>query len=209
MPKRRLYRMFFFLFHFMLLSMGCDVAENQWNNLTNSGSGSSSGSSSGTKTSSQELPAHGQETVNLLARSPFKGRDLDPAFWTNMEAYCKAGPTQLIIGDMTLIPPRMEQAGFSGPVNQLYYALASTYAGFNWAPEDATSQVLSDNRSQIDAWWARYVQAVIQIMQKAPQTTAVVIVNDGPDRLGSRLGNETYKNMAAVRDRVRLGEVIP
>jgi hypothetical protein len=209
MPKKRFYQMFFFLFHFMLLSLGCDVAQNQWSSLTNSGSGSSSGSSSGTKTSSQDLQAHGQETVNLLARSPFKGRDLDPAFWTNLEAYCKAGPTQLVIADMDLIPSRMEQAGFSAPVNQLYYALASTYAGMNWSPGDATSQVLSENRAQIDAWWARYVQAAIQVMQKAPQTTAVVIVNDGPDRLGVRLGNETYKNMAAVRDRVRLGDVIP
>jgi hypothetical protein len=208
MPKRKLYRLFFFLFNLMILSMGCDTAKDQWNNLTNSGSGSSSGSSSGSKTSSQEVPAHDQATVNLLERSPFKGKNLDTAFWSNMEAYCKAGPTQLIIGDMNYVPSQMERAGFSAPVNQLYYALASTYAGFNWQPGDATSQVLSDNRGEIDAWWSRYVQAVIQIMQKAPRTTAVVITNDGPDRLGSRLGDETYKNMAAVRDRVQLGNVI-
>jgi hypothetical protein len=208
MPKRKPYRLFFFLFNLMILSMGCDAAKDQWNNLTNSGSGSSSGSSSGSNTSSQEVPAHGQATVNLLERSPFKGKNLDTAFWSNMEAYCKAGPTQLIVADMNNIPSQMERAGFSAPVNQLYYALASTYAGFNWQPGDASSQVLSDSRGEIDAWWSRYVQAVIQIMQKAPKTTAVVIINDGPDRLGSRLGVETYKNMAAIRDRVQLGDVI-
>jgi hypothetical protein len=206
MAKKKLYQLIFFLFNLMILSTGCD----SWNNLTNSGSSSSS-SSSGSKTSSQEVAAssHGQATVNLLERSPFTGRSIDAAFWANMEAYCKAGPTQLIVADMDKIPPQMERAGFSAPVNQLYYALASTYAGFNWQPGDSTSQVLSDNRGAIDAWWDGYVRAIVQIMQKAPQTTAVVIINDGPDRLGSRLGYETYKNMSSVQSRVRLGDVIP
>jgi hypothetical protein len=203
MAKKKLYQLFFFLFNLMILSTGCDT----FNNLTNSGSGS--GSNSGSKTSSQEVttPAHGQATVNLLDRSPFTGRSLDTAFWSNMEAYCKAGPTQLIVADMDKIPYQMERAGFSAPVNQLYYALASTYAGFNWQPGDATSQVLSDNRGAMDVWWDNYVRAIVQLLQKAPQTTAVVITNDGPDRLGSRLGYETFKNMAAVQSRVRLGDV--
>jgi hypothetical protein len=203
MPKKNFYRFFFFLFQFLILSTGCDVVQN-W---TNSGSGSSSGSS--TKATSQEVPAHDQATVNLLSRSPFKGKDLDPAFWADMEAYCKGGPTQLIVADMDRIPSQMERAGFSAPENQLYYALASTYAGMNWSPGDETSRVLSDQRGQIDSWWARYIQAIVQIMQKAPKTTAIVIVNDGPDRLGSRLGYETYKNFSSVQSRVRLGDVIP
>lgn len=203
MTKKRLIRLRFSPLLFTLLLFGCDAVENQWNNLTNSGSGSSSGP----KVTSQEVPAHGQVTVNLLERAPFKGRELDPAFWNNMESYCKAGPTQLIIADMNLIPSQMNRAGFSAPENQLYYALASTYAGMNWSPGDATSQVLSDNRDQIDAWWSRYIQAVVQVMQKAPRTTAVVIINDGPDRCGSRLASPTYQNMGSVKNRVQMGNV--
>ena len=202
MPKNILSKLRFSPLLFILLILllfGCGNFETTQTTKSGSGSGAAS----------QEVPAHGQATVNLLERAPFKGRDLDPTFWNNMEAYCKAGPTQLIIADMNLIPSQMNRAGFSAPENQLYYALASTYAGMNWSPGDATSQVLSDNRDQIDAWWSRYIQAVVRTMQKAPQTTAVVIINDGPDRLGSRLGNETYKNMGAVISRVRMGDTIP
>jgi len=207
MTKKKIGWLLLFLSYLILLLIGCDFMDNQWKNITNSGSGSSSGS--GSKVTSQDVPSHGQETVNLLRRTPFKGQSLDPAFWSNMEAYCKAGPTQLIIADMDLIPSQMTRAGFSAPENQLYYALASTYAGMNWAPGDATSQVLSDNRDQIDAWWSRYIQAVVQVMQKAPRTTAIIIINDGSDRLGSRLGNEIYKNMASVISRVQMGNTIP
>lgn len=194
-----------YLSFMMLLVSGCDILD--WDKITNSGSGSTSTSTS--KSSSPSTPSHGQATVNLLERTLFTGQQLDTAAWTSLEDYCKAGPTQLIIADMDLIPSQMNRAGFSGPENQLYYVLASTYAGMNWSPEDATSQVLSDKRDQINAWWSRYIQAVVSLMLKAPQTTAIVIKNDGTDRLGSRLGNETYKNMGAVISRVQMGSTIP
>jgi hypothetical protein len=207
MPKKKLYRLLFFLFQFVLLSMGCDAAKDQWNNLTSSGSGS--GTSSSSQTTSQEVPAHGQETVNLLEKSPFKGKELDPAFWSNMEAYCKAGPTKLIIADMNLVPSQMSRAGFTARWAAQCYALATTYMGWNWNPgDDPDGQFLYENREQMYAWWARYVQAVVNLMKKAPKTTAVIIINDGPDRLGSRLGDATMRDMTAVQDRVTLGDVI-
>jgi hypothetical protein len=207
MPKKKIHRLFFFLFQFALLSMGCDTAKDQWNSLTNSGSGSSSNTSSSSQTS-QEIPAHSQATVNLLEKSPFKGKELDPSFWSNMEAYCKAGPTRLIIADMNLVPNQMTRAGFEGRWAAQCYALATTYAGLPWNPNDAETQALWNAQDQINAWWSRYVQKIVQIMEKTPQTTAVIIVNDGYDRLGFRLGDATLRNMASVQNRVSLGDVI-
>ena len=46
-------------------------------------------------------------------------------------------------------------------------------------------------------------------MQKAPQTTAVVIANDGFDRLGFRLGPPTYRAMGSVGGRVQMGSIFP
>jgi hypothetical protein len=196
MAKKNLIRMGLSLSLLMGLLIGCEV------NQTKSSGGSSS-------SSTQNQPAHGQATVNLLQQDVFRGTDLNTTYWTYLEGYCKAGPTQLIIADMNLIPSQMDRAGFSAPENQQYYALASTYAGFNWIPGDATSQALSDSRDQMYAWWNRYIQEVVKVMQKAPQTTAIIIVNDGPDRLGARLGPAVHDNMGSVLNRVQLGDVIP
>lgn len=196
----------------MLFITGCDY----WNNLTNSGSGSSSGSSSSTNSSSttnttKTEPPHGPATVNLLEKSPFNGDNLDPTFWSNLEAYCKAGPTQLIIADMDRIPSQMSRAGFGGRWTLQCYALGSTIAGMNWSPKpgDAEGEEMWRARGQIDAWWSRYIDAVVQVMQKAPQTTAVIIVNDGFDKLGIRLGPATYRAMGPVQSRVQVGSMDP
>ena len=189
-----------FMSLFMLLSFGCSYLEKE---ETKSGS---SGSSS---TTEQEQP-HGQVTVNLLERTPFRGQDLDPEFWTKMEAYCKAGPTQLIVADMNLVPNQMTRAGFVARWAAQCYALATTYAGYDWAPDarDPQSVALWNARPQMEAWWHRYVLAVIKVMQNAPQTTALIIINDAPDRLGYRLGVATYKTMEPVRGRVTIGNTI-
>jgi hypothetical protein len=171
---------------------------------------SSGGSSSNSGTPSQEQPTHGQVTVNLLQQSVFSGTSLNSTYWNYLENYCKAGPTQLIMVDLDYLPTVMRQAGFPGSDNQLYYATASTYAGLNWYPgDDSESQYLSNHRQEIEDMWVHYVQKVIQVMQSAPQTTAVVITNDGPDRLGARLGPAIYNDMGAVITRVQLGDIIP
>lgn len=199
----------------MLFSAGCDY----WNNLTNSGSGSSSGSSSSASTNSSSpnttttntAPAHGPATVNILEKSPFNGADLNPAYWSELEAYCKAGPTQLIIADMNRVTSQMTRAGFPGRWTVQCYALGSTVAGWDWSPKpgDEEGAALKRVRGQIAAWWSRYIQAVVQVMQKAPQTTAVIIVNDGFDKLGIRLGPATYKAMGPVQNRVQVGHMDP
>jgi len=210
MQKTKLTWLLLPLLLLMLPATGCQY----WDNLTNSGGGSSSNSNasatSGSGTTTQtEQPAHGPATVNLMEQSPFNGQNLDSAYWSKLEGYCKAGPTQLLIADMNLVPGQMSRAGFNGRWTAQMWVLASTVAGMNWSPIDGETQALSNVRGQIDSWWGRYLQAIIQVMQKAPQTTAVVIVNDGFDRLGYRLGPATYRAMGSVGGRVQMGSVIP
>jgi hypothetical protein len=207
MTKKKLIRLLFPLLLLILSVTGCQY----WDNMTNSGSGSSSNASSGSgsTTQTEQQPAHGPATVNLMEQNPFKGRDLDSAYWSKLEGYCKAGPTQLIVADLNLVPGQMGRAGFNGRWGAQLYALASTVAGMNWSPVDSETQALSNERGQIDSWWGRYVQAVVQVMQKAPQTTAVVIANDGFDRLGFRLGPPTSRAMGSVGGRVQMGNIFP
>jgi hypothetical protein len=185
----------------ILFMVGCDLLFNT--NQTKSSSGSNSG------TPSQDQPAHGQVTYNILEKSPFSGQQLDSSFWTNLEAYCKAGPTQLIIADMDQIPNQMSRAGFVGRWTAQDYALATIYAGTGWSadPSDSESQALYDQRDNMDAWWSGYIQRIVQIMQKYSQTTAVIIQNDGFDRCGFRLGPAIYDNMGSVASRVQLGDI--
>jgi len=206
MQKTKLTWLLLPLLLLILPAAGCQY----WENMTNSGSGSGSSSNSTTTTTTQaEQPAHGPATVNLMEQSPFNGQNLDAAYWSKLEGYCKAGPTQLIIADLNAVPGQMGRAGFNGRWGAQIYALASTVAGMNWSPVDCETQVLSNQRGQIDSWWGRYLQAVVQVMQKAPQTTAVVIVNDGFDRLGFRLGPPTSRAMGSVGGRVQMGSIFP
>jgi len=212
MQKTKLTWLYLPLFLLMFSSTGCQY----WDNLTNSGSGGSSSTNAATSTtagssstSQTEQPAHGPATVNLMEQSPFNGQNLDSAYWSKLEGYCKAGPTQLIIADMNSVPGQMGRAGFNGRWGAQIYALASTVAGMNWSPVDGETQVLSNQRGQIDSWWGRYLQAVVQVMQKAPQTTAVVIANDGYDRLGFRLVPPTSRAMGSVGGRVQMGSIFP
>jgi hypothetical protein len=213
MAKRKMNWIGFHLMVLMLFSAGCEY----WDNLTNSGSGSNSGSSTNASTNSGSTPppktepAHGPATVNILEKSPFSGADLNSTYWSDLEAYCKAGPTQLIIADMDRVPSQMSRAGFGGRWTVQCYALGSTMAGMDWSPKpgDAEGEALSRARGQIDAWWSRYINAVVQVMQKAPQTTAVIIVNDSFDELGIRLGPATYRAMGSVQGRVQIGHMEP
>ena len=107
MTKKKLSWLLLPLFLLMLPATGCQY----WDNLTNSGSGSSSGSGS---TTQAEEPTHGPATVNLMERTPFNGQGLDSAFWSKMEGYCKAGPTQLILADLEAVPNQMTRADSPG-----------------------------------------------------------------------------------------------
>ena len=164
MTKKKLSWLLLPLLLLMLPATGCQY----WDNMTNSGSGSSSNSSStSTSTTQKEEPAHGQATVNLMENSPFNGQELDSTYWAKLEAYCKAGPTHLVIADMNQVTGQMSRSGFSGRWTLQCYALGSTIAGMNWRPKpgDSEGDALLQKRGQIDAWWSRYVQAVVQVMQ--------------------------------------------
>jgi hypothetical protein len=198
MTKKNLIQLGISLSLLMLFIIGCEV------NQTKSNSGSNSG------TTTQEQPPHEQVTYSILEKSPFNGRQLNPTFWRDLEAYCKAGPTQLIISDMNLIPQKMEEAGFYGGDTIKWYALSRTVGGADWSPLDNPEAIFLKNlEGEIDAWWSRYIQAIVQIMQKAPKTTAVIIINDAVDHCGRSLGNGTYKQMTAVIDRVSVGNTVP
>ena len=89
------------------------------------------------------------------------------------------------------------------------YALASTYAGVFATHFDIGELVwFFENQDQIYAWWDRYISAIRTIMQKAPQTTALIVINDEPDLCGARLGLAIQANLASVGNRVTLGDVL-
>ncbi len=188
----------------LLLIIGCEI------NQTKSSSGSSSGTGT---TAPQDQPAHGQVTYNILAKSPFNGQQLNTTFWNDLDGYCKAGPTELIIADLDLIPGQLSRAGFPGRTNAQYYAFSRTVNGaFYGSPElaqDGELLYLYENRDKIDAWWDRYIRAIVQIMQKYPKTTAVMIINNTyPDQGGPSVAHGTMWRMSSVSDRVSIGATV-
>lgn len=150
------------------------------------------------------------ECRSLLAGAPFSGQKPNPAFWTNLTKKCKEKPHLLIIADMGYVPAHMRRAGFPGRDTALWYSLSRTYIGANWSPEeDQQMVVLSKMRDQIHDWWSRYVQEVQKVMLAAPMTTAVIVANDGKDRLGDSLGRATYRNLRLPSSRLSLGNTLP
>jgi hypothetical protein len=146
----------------------------------------------------------------MLERNLFSGKQLNTAVWNDLEDYCKAGPTHLVISDMLLVPGQMSRAGFPGRQNLLWYVLSRTYAGANWSPgDDSEARVLYDMKDEIYSWWDRYLAGVISIMQRAPQTTATIIVNDAVDHCGRSLGNGSYQRMSSLGSRVSMGSTVP
>jgi hypothetical protein len=170
-----------------------------------SSSNSSGGSSSGTGSQ----PAHGQATINLMEQNVFNGANLNTAYWTQLEAFCNAGPTQLIIADMALVPDQMSRSGFTGSWGVQMYALSSTYAGvFVSTFGIGELEWFLENQDQVYAWWDRYISAIRNILQKYPQTTVLIIINDEPDKCGARLGLAIQSNLASFGNRVALGDVL-
>lgn len=133
MTKKKIIQLMLFLPLLLLILNGCDWLAD----ITGTKSGSSSG------TTPPDQPAHGQVTYNILEKSPFSGQQLNTTFWTNLDGYCKAGPTQLIICDLNMIPNQMGQAGFPGRDLAKYYAFSRTVNNaFLWAPNmDPSSNI--------------------------------------------------------------------
>jgi hypothetical protein len=187
----------------LLLLAGCQSSETKSSGGAGSGAGSGSGGTSG------DQPAHGQATINLMEQNVFSGDNLNTAYWAQLEGYCKAGPTRLIVADMGLVPSQMSRSGFEGRWGVQLYALASTYAGVGWSPGDvAELQWFYENQDRLFAWWDRYINAILGIMQKYPQTTALIVINDEPDRCGARLGYAIQSRLGSVNNRVELGQVL-
>lgn len=109
--------------------------------------------------------------------------------------------------DMTTLPDRMREAGFQGTDNQLYYALASTYADWPWQPDPADPDFvrLSERRGEIYEWFDKIVMDVANKMESNPQQKVTAIINDGPDRLGFRLGPAIMEKLNKFGTRAQMG----
>jgi hypothetical protein len=158
----------------------------------------------------EEPIPHPAMTVNVLAeQAVWRAGTLtqvDPAFVSWLRRTCLGGATRLVLADLGQIPGRMRQAGFRGRDNALWYTLSRSYAEWNWRgdPRDPDAH-LSDQRRELHDIWSNYIDAVVAVMSAVPQTTALILDNDGPDRCGKELGEYTQRQMNAVRDRVELG----
>ncbi len=153
---------------------------------------------------------HPPMTVSVLAEQavwlPGTLTRVDPAFASWLRRTCVGGATRLVLADLGQIPGRMRQAGFRGRDNALWYTLSRSYAEWNWHgdPHDPDRH-LSDQRRELHDFWSNYIDAVLAAMTAAPQTTALILDNDGPDRCGKELGEYTQRQMRNAAGRVELG----
>jgi hypothetical protein len=153
---------------------------------------------------------HPAVTVNVLAEHAVwvSGTltQVDPAFASWLQRYCLGGPTRLVLADLAQVPGRMRQAGFRGRDNALWYTLSRSYAEWNWRgdPRDPDAH-LSNQRRELHDFWSNYIEVVVAVMAAVPQTTALILDNDGPDRCGKELGEYSQRQMSAVGRRVELG----
>lgn len=127
-----------------------------------------------------------------------------PSF--NDEESAKIGSVDQAL-DLNTIPDRMRQAGFEGRDNALYYALASSYAGNDWGADPADLELvkLAEQKDQIVEWFDKIMNNVSKKMEDNPDLKMTAIVNDGPDRLGFRLGSVIMQKLDRFGDRVQMG----
>lgn len=119
-------------------------------------------------------------------------------------------PDHIIIADLQRLPDIMTQAGFVGRWTAQCYALANSYAGVEWDLTGADQEVLDlyVQREAIDKWFEeKYIQPVEAQLKKWPDLTATIIINDGHDRLGFRLGDAIWKRLEGFRERLTMGEI--
>ena len=116
--------------------------------------------------------------------------------------------------DLDTLPRTMRSAGFNGRDNALYYAMSNIYRR-GPGPElsvkegDTELQNLSNQREAIYKWFDAEVMKVKSTMMTYPLTTLIAITNDGPDRLGCRLGPAIVDRLKEFGGRVTLGHVLP
>lgn len=166
------------------------------------------GGSSGGGSSSLDQPSHDQATVNVLEGNVFVGDQLNKSYFDWLEAYCQAGPTHLIIADMPLVVEHFSRSIAPGFWQSQMFALSSTYRGVGWTLSgDPDADYYWTIQDQIFNWWDKYIMRLVDIMSKAPQTTATIIINDAPDMCGARLGMAIQDRLNGFGNRVTFGDV--
>jgi hypothetical protein len=146
-------------------------------------------------TSSTKVGKHDLVTRDILAETPpwTPGtKDINPQFVSELDAFAEAGPVHLIVSNMSYIPERMRASGFEGNDTVLWYVLSRTVVGADWQPGPGSYE-LYNQRDVITKWWNDYINAVLALMQKHPDMTVTLIINDGYDICGGQLSIATMR----------------
>jgi len=196
------------------------LLDRAWNSIKSLFGGSRSRTSSNKKSNTNTnsntttYATHGQATRDLLKDfHPWKTGSvkINPSWESDLDAFAKAGPTHIIIADMPAVADHMLASGFQGRWTALHYALSRSYAGFNWSGgTDSDGIWLKSHETEIIEFWQNYIDAIIRVMNKHSNMTALIIYKDGFDLLGRTLGNSTLKAFPDnLKSRVTLGETVP
>ena len=125
-------------------------------------------------------------------------------------------PEHIIVADLDTIPNRMRDAGIQhSNDNALWFALAFVFAfgPDGMMPDDGAGSMVPINnyptRKRIEDWWNGEVQKVIDKLKANPKSTATIIVNDGRDRCGFRLGPATIDRFAGLSNVIEMGTIFP
>lgn len=115
---------------------------------------------------------------------------------------------RMIIADMDQIPSRLRATGFEARDTMLWYALSRSYAEWNWSvgAGDSESAFMGARREETKQCWQRYLDLVSRALRAAPSWSALLIANDGHDKLGHTLGEYSIRGIPDdVRGRVEQG----
>ena len=113
--------------------------------------------------------------------------------------------------DMATLPDEVNATfGQSIAAGDIYYAVATTYAGLSWSPNTGYdgSVWLYNNQDKLTAWVDGKVQKASDALKANPGLQATAIVNDACDRLGGRLGAPVVTKLQEFGNRVTGGRWI-
>jgi hypothetical protein len=123
----------------------------------------------------------------------------------------------LIVLDLDAQPNEMRAAGFVGRDTMLWYMSNCTvYPGYgidtNAVLSDPTGVVLYNQQPAIIKWMDDKVRLVVDELKSNPAADATVILNDGADKCGNRVGEALINKMTELKapmDRVKPGVILP
>ena len=123
----------------------------------------------------------------------------------------------IIVLDLDKQPQEMRDAGIPGRDTALWYvANCKLYPGWDWPESEAMSDsdgvVLWGKQAEVIKWLDDRVIGVVKRLNQNSLATAIIIVNDGPDKCGNRVGKAITEKMIELKapmDRVNMGIILP